>query len=245
VRAGSVLVAVALALGASTSACAGADATDGIAEPIRVWNPGPPLELAQFVRGELPGKRGEEEIEPRVTTGTSVGGPRTHVGATGYRVRGTATDDVASIAMKLEKAGSGYWVIPAGGPDENGELQWQVNLDLGASAPPGMQNLLFAALDSGGESGSQYTVDFCVQPPVPDNLNACNKTKEPPFLVISLGWDRPVDLDLRVVTPSGKIVDSKSPSTADEDESGKSDPTAEGVGIIDRDSNHGCQIDGQ
>jgi hypothetical protein len=53
-----------------------------------------------------------------------------------------------------------------------------------------------------------------------------------------------VDLDLKVVTPDGKVVDSKHPTTAPDDETGKSDPTVDGTGILDRDSNRGCVIDG-
>jgi uncharacterized protein YfaP (DUF2135 family) len=60
-------------------------------------------------------------------------------------------------------------------------------------------------------------------------------------LVIELAWDAPVDLDLRVITPSGKVVDSKHPTSADEDEDGKLDPNAEGVGVIDHDAFAHCQ----
>ena len=57
--------------------------------------------------------------------------------------------------------------------------------------------------------------------------------------MVSLVWDAPVDLDLRVVTPSGKIVDPKHPSTADAVD-GKVDPSAPGTGVIDTDALLNC-----
>jgi hypothetical protein len=56
-------------------------------------------------------------------------------------------------------------------------------------------------------------------------------------------WDTPVDLDLRVITPQGKIVDPKHPSTAVA-VNGQVDVTAKGTGIFDRDSVRGCVRDG-
>jgi uncharacterized protein YfaP (DUF2135 family) len=56
-------------------------------------------------------------------------------------------------------------------------------------------------------------------------------------------WDTPVDLDLRVITPQGKIVDAKHPSTALA-VNGQIDVTAKGTGIFDRDSVRGCIRDG-
>jgi hypothetical protein len=87
--------------------------------------------------------------------------------------------------------------------------------------------------------------NLCVKPVVPDNGNACDPTVAPPNLVIELSWDAPVDLDLRVITPSGKVVDSKHPTTAEEDEDGKVDPTAEGVGVVDHDGFAHCQAVGR
>jgi uncharacterized protein YfaP (DUF2135 family) len=63
--------------------------------------------------------------------------------------------------------------------------------------------------------------------------------------VISLAWDAPVDMDLRVVTPSGKVVDSKHPTTAVEDENGNLEPFAAGAGVIDHDAFANCIPQGQ
>jgi uncharacterized protein YfaP (DUF2135 family) len=60
---------------------------------------------------------------------------------------------------------------------------------------------------------------------------------------VSLSWDSDVDLDLRVVTPGGKIVDGKAPSTAVKDADGNLDPNAPGIGQLDVDSNANCVID--
>ena len=62
---------------------------------------------------------------------------------------------------------------------------------------------------------------------------------QPPTSVVSLVWDTPVDLDLRVITPEGKVVDPKHPSTALAVD-GHVDPTVKGTGIFDTDALRGC-----
>jgi hypothetical protein len=235
-----------LASALSLAACGGEDLSQGNGEPIRVFD----LQenLLEFVEGELPGVQSDEPVEPYLTLITPKGESVTQAGATEYGVRGRTTTDAWSVAFALEGAGSGYWLMPVGAPDlaNDDEHQWEVQLDLAKDIPVGSQKLVAIALDERGEAGSQASLPFCIKPPIPDNLNACRNTVEPPFLVLSLSWDRLVDLDLRVITPEGKQVDSKAPSTAPEDpETGRSDPTAPGTGIMDRDSNHACALDGQ
>jgi hypothetical protein len=235
-----------LGLAQALAACGGQDVSQGIGEPIRVFDRED--ELVQFVEGELPGVQSEEPIEPYLTVISPKGESITQAGATEYGVRGRTTTDAWSVALALEGAGSGYWIVPVGAPDaaNNGEFQWEAALDLAKDIPAGSQNLIAVAINERGEAGSRASLPLCIRPPVPDNLNACRNTVKPPFLVMSLSWDRLVDLDLRVITPDGKQVDSKAPSTAPKDpETGKSDPTAPGTGIIDRDSNHACALDGQ
>ena len=111
--------------------------------------------------------------------------------------------------------------------------------------PPGLHRLLFTALNAGGQSGTQTALTLCLLPEVPDNGSACDPEQAPPSLVVSLGWDAPVDLDLRVVTPSGKVVDSKHASTAEKDDQGKLDSSAPGVGVIDYDAFAACAPDGR
>ncbi|MEO6598776.1 MAG: hypothetical protein ABIQ16_02820, partial [Polyangiaceae bacterium] len=50
-------------------------------------------------------------------------------------------------------------------------------------------------------------------------------------------------LDLRVITPQGKVVDPKHPSTALA-VNGKVDPTASGTGIFDTDAGRNCVVSG-
>jgi uncharacterized protein YfaP (DUF2135 family) len=63
--------------------------------------------------------------------------------------------------------------------------------------------------------------------------------------VVSLGWSEPVDLDLRVITPSGKVVDSKHASTALENDEGDYDPSEPGTGIFEPDGFAHCHSDGR
>src|SRR5262249_21741946 len=74
-------------------------------------------------------------------------------------------------------------------------------------------------------------------------LNACDHTIPPPQAVLSLHWDTDADLDLVVITPDGKTVDPKHPTTATGTDGGVTvDPNVDGV--FDHDSNGNCVIDG-
>src|SRR5690606_5299355 len=79
------------------------------------------------------------------------------------------------------------------------------------------------------------------------NLNACDPSIPPPDAVIVLSWDADADLDLIVVTPEGKTVDARRPSTA---YAGDQRPPADllrdpRVGRLDGDSLAGCPPDGR
>jgi hypothetical protein len=78
-----------------------------------------------------------------------------------------------------------------------------------------------------------------VDTPVPDNLNICIPSRRPPAAVLSLSWDRPVDLDVVVQTPSGAIIASSGASN-EPPEAGAAATTG---GVLDRDSNRDCVID--
>ena len=99
-------------------------------------------------------------------------------------------------------------------PANNDEQLWAAVLEFSSKLPPGVQRLALAAVDAQSLSGPQRLERLCVAPRVPDNLNACDPTLAPPSLVLSLAWDRDVDLDLRVLTPDGEFVEPKSPTTA-------------------------------
>jgi hypothetical protein len=235
-------------------ACSGETLTAGSTEPLRVYD----LLLkedAQFKAGKLPGQRpltsqqisaGAKPSRPSVTSLVSANGV-TFAGATGKQFTGRVSPDAAAIGVRFASAGAGYWLFPAGSPDplNGGELAFSAGLDVAPGAPTGSQHLLFVAFDQRGRAGTQFDEELCIAPAIPDNLNACRPTIEPPALVISLSWGAPVDLDLEVVTPDGKLIDPKHPSTVPSDgDAGIPAPLPDDAGVLDRDSNAGCAIDG-
>jgi hypothetical protein len=237
------LVALTLPL----AACGGEPVTRGLTEPISV-------ESAQFVEGELPGRAafsdeelidGAKPVPPNVTS-YDLANQLVLPGEPSKDVRGRTTTDALAVGIRLEGEGNGYWLVPTrlADPVNQGELGWDVRAAFNPNLTPGPKRLLLAAIGEDGQSGTQTAVNICVANPIADNNNVCDPKRPPPELVISLAWDTPVDLDLRVVTPEGKIVDAKHPSTALADEAGNVDPRAPGTGIIDRDSNAGCRVDG-
>jgi hypothetical protein len=232
-------------------ACGGQDPTIGLEEPFRVQS-------AQFIEGALPGlppvADGSEPVTPRVTGYSGV--PLVRAGERARGAGGTVSPDSASVAVRFADIGSGYWVRPVTALDlegGSGGFVWQLSLDFAPAAPPGLHPLRLAAVGPDGRSGNQVETEVCIAPRIPDKRrsvsvlsrgNACNPAEPPPALVVSLGWDAPVDLDLVVVTPEGKRVSSKRPTTATPDQNGNVDPNAPGVGVLDHDANEGCTVDG-
>ena len=245
---------VAALFGAVSAACSGETLTAGADEPIRVYDV-LLKEAAQWRPGKLPGSRpltteqvaaGTRPVSPSITSLPAQNGV-TVAGATGKVFTGRASPTAAAVGIQLAGAGSGYWVVPVGAADpmNDGELQFGVTLDVSDGAPVGSQHLLFVALDERGRAGTKFDQPLCIGPAIPDNLNACRPTIAPPTLVVSLAWDAPVDLDLQLVTPEGKLVDAKHPSTASSSgDAGIPSPLPVDVGILDRDSNAGCVFDG-
>jgi hypothetical protein len=236
-----LLLAALVALG-----CDGESLTRGLTEPIRI-------DGAQFIEGDLPGIAADSEAAkaesvgdlPSVVSFSSL--TIVPPGAIDRGISGTATRGTESVGVRFPDLGGGYWVLPTTNADlftEN-ELAWGGLASYARQPEAGKHRLLAVAIDGKGRAGIQTGLDVCLLPEVPDNGNVCDPFKDPPKLVISLGWNTLVDLDLRVVTPDGKIVDAKHPSTALAGEDGKVDPTAEGTGQILSDSNAGCQLDGQ
>jgi len=224
--------------------CSGEETTAGFGEPLRVEN-------AQFRKGELPGlsaltpqeiNDGVKPTEPSIAS-VGIGNNIVAADTPSRTIRGQASADSVAVGVRVAQAGSGYWLVPTGNLDplSPGVIEWSMNAAFDPALSPGLHQLSFAAIDAEGKSGTQGELKVCITRAVPDNGNACDPRVSPPNLVVELSWDAPVDLDLRVVTPSGKVVDSKHPTTADEDEAGKVDPTAEGVGVIDRDAGAHCQ----
>jgi hypothetical protein len=236
------LLGLALALG-----CSGEATTEGLDQPITVLD-------AQFFEAKLPGlpplttdevNAGVMPISPSVSS-VSLANSLIPIGEPSRALSGRASLDALAVAARFADAGSGYWLVPTSSADvvNSGELEWRMRAAFGQSIEPGLHQLLFAALDARGRSGTQAAINLCLTPEVPDNANACDRTVSPPALVISLSWDALVDLDLRVITPTGKVVDSKHPSTADEDADGKLALDAPGIGFIDHDGVSHCNPTG-
>lgn len=234
-------------LGASlvliTLACSGEQRTAGFNQPVR-------LENASFRDGELPGlppldaaqvNAGVHPTAPAITS-ISLASSSIPLGETGRAISGRASLGAAAVGVRLLDAGSGYWLVPTGSADviNEGEVEWRLQAAFSAEGRSGLQRLRFAAIDADGRSGTQGELQLCLLPEVPDGGNACDPKTAPPALVVSLAWDAPVDLDLRVVAPDGRVADPKHPSLAPEDSHGKLDLKAPGVGSFDRDAFSDC-----
>jgi hypothetical protein len=236
-------------------ACSGALAcgeevlTAGFEEPLRV-------ESAQFIAGALPGSA---PVSGAQSSTPSTGAPSgVSLVKAGQRVRanGTATHDAASVGIRFAGLGSGYWVRPLSVPDlesTDGGFTWDLNIDFATDLSAGLHTLLLAGIGANGQAGTQRAVEICVQPTIPDRLsttsvllrgNRCDPKQQPPALVVSLGWDSAVDLDLQVVTPAGERLDAKRPTNAVIANDGEIDASIPGTGRIDADANANCVSDG-
>ncbi|UJR81751.1 hypothetical protein [Sandaracinus amylolyticus] len=224
-------------------ACTGEVSPLGVEEPIAVQG-------AELRRGhDLPGAA-ELEEGPRVTAIESTGGIWAQ-GQLDRTLQGRASEETWAIGLEIVGLGSGYWSLPVGALDPAfpGERVWSVELDVSGGLPPGLHTLRVVAIDESGRGGAWSELDVCVTDPrVADNFNACDPTLPPPAGVVALTWDDDVDLDLVVVTPDGKTVDARHPTTALADDSGRippevlRDPT---VGRLDGDSLAACEPDGR
>lgn len=240
--------ALALVSAVSTVGCGEQVLTQGLEEPIAIRD-------AQFIEEELPGtpplslEEREEGAEPTLPSALSVATPVSNIrpGIAGVPYTGVTSTDAVAVGVKLEGHGSGYWLLPVGAPDlaQGGLLWFSYLVDFHRSAPVGRQRLLFAAVDKDGKSGTQHAASVCIGSEVPDNGNACDPTREPPGVVVSLWWDNAVDLDLRVVAPNGLTIQSKSPANATPRPGAPVDKNAPGIGVLDYDSNRDCVIDGR
>lgn len=228
--------------------CSSEVVTTGLTEPVRIPE-------GQFREGQLPGLppltvdevNAGVEPEPPFVFSLNLSTPVVHSREAGRGFSGLASRGSGAIGVQLAELGKGYWLLPTGGADpESGDaVEWQFRATFGESLPPGLRQLLLAAFDEEGRAGTQVGLTLCFLPEIPDNGNACDPTRDPPHTIVSLAWDAPVDLDLRVVTPSGKVVTPKHPSTAEPDDEGEVDPTAEGVGNLDFDSFANCAENGR
>lgn len=226
----------------------GTSAPIGLFEPIRVRD-------AFFKPGALPGS---VRLDGGVEIPDGGGGLRiTSIELTGLAPQGSAERVLAgrvspgavALGVRLAGSGTGYWVLPVGAPDPaNGnEPTWRISVDLSDQAPSGNQNLQLVPIDANGAGGEISEYQLCVASALPDNLASCGSRRAPPSHVWTLEWDGAADLDLVIVTPSGKTVSAKRPTTAVAPDGGSigrdqlSDPN---TGRIELDSLAFCHDDG-
>jgi hypothetical protein len=230
----------------SACGCSSQPLTAGLGEPVRVRYG--LTQNAQFRSGNLPGSpplTSQEALSGVLPNAPSlslnVAGSVAREADAGFNVSGVTSGEAVAVGIRFLDLGSGYWVLPVAGrdPTKPGTYTWAATLDFGGDIPPGFHRLAAVAIDASGHGGSQTESALCIASDIPDNLSACSPGVAPPATVVSLAWDAPVDLDLRVLTPSGKIVDPKHPSTADA-VNGKVDPSAPGTGLIDTDAERDC-----
>lgn len=219
--------------------CTGVSADLGLDEPLRVSN-------ARFVEGALPGIAPDAAgtATPAITN-VELANAVIRIGQANKNLAGRASTDAVAVAVALTGLGTGYWVSTLGPPDplEGNELTWKLDTSIGWDVPLGPSSIDIVAIDATGNAGKQYRVATCVRPDLIDS-SACDAALSPPDTVIALSWDTNVDLDLVVRTPQGKLVSSAAPSTiAHPPPITQDELAAEGVGILDRDSNGGCRID--
>jgi hypothetical protein len=231
---------------ATLVSCSQIASQTGLDEPIIV-------ESGTFFQGALPGTPapdggavpdGGPQVPDIETSSATI-----IQGEVGHNFTGHLSPESYSVAVAFQDAGSGYWVVPAQGPDATDDnlLAFNFNADFSQNAPLGLQNLLFTAMDGAGQAGEQQSLEVCVVPDYPDNYNVCFPKRKPPAAIVSLVWDSNADLDLVLKTPDGKWVNPKHPTTADPtgtsggvSDAGLATPT---LGSIDRDSNGNCVED--
>lgn len=260
-----VLAGAALAVASSLCAFAGCDGTEnvneGLEEPIRVRS-------ATFRHGALPGSpprvadagTGTPAPEPAPTMDggvpdaappdglrvTSIDALNSIIypGESGKKLAGQATGNTAAVGVRFPDMGTGYWSFQVDVPDPQapGQVTWDALCDFGRDLTPGIHQLRFVSFDANGAPGEQKDLKVCI-PSLTNKLHPCSPKAAVPAAMIELVWDRNVDLDLRVTTPSGKVIGPKRPSTAKPDEDGGVTVDPKKDGVLDRDANGGCVID--
>jgi len=202
--------------------CSSESAGSGLGEPMRVSN-------GQFFSGSFPAAHpGGPEVSQLNIRNTEF-----LAGTPSKSVSGVAAAGAQSIALSLQDLSSGYWIVPVGAPDPQtpGSFVWGASCDFSRDLPAGFQNLLLAASDEQGNFGPRTTQKLNIKSLMPTG-----------HVVAALTWGVDADLDLHVVSPSGKELSSKHPNTIGSDESGMPLP---GSGLLDRDSLAGCVPDGE
>lgn len=217
--------------------CFDTNYNSGTFEPITVRD-------ATFFEGAIP--EDPDALSPAIVYAAGVNNVITQ-GKGNVSYSGLATTDAYSVAVAFPTVGTGYWVVPVEGVDvtQDDDYIFHTVLDFTPEVPYGIQTLSFVAFDEEGYVGPRYDTQVCILAESSDgNLSACSDEVTPQNAVISLSWDTNVDLDLVVVTPEGKVVNSKSPTTIVADGKIESEQIEDpSTGTLSRDSNKNCAID--
>ena len=220
-RALSVIAASLLAyaaVGCSDSVAA----NSGANEPLTVSN-------GQFFEGAFP----SDEGGPAITSTSNYRSSIIPAGTVAKSIGGNAEASALSVAVALAGMGAGYWVAPVGLPDpELNQMTWRVICNFAQDLPAGPQRLLFAAANREGQWGAQRFLDVASTPWLPEG-----------HVVASLSWGNDADVDIHIISPSGKELDPKHlNTTAIDKDTMKPLP---GGGQLDRDSVANCVPDGR
>ncbi|TPV95146.1 MAG: hypothetical protein B7733_11555 [Myxococcales bacterium FL481] len=185
---------------------------------------------AQIVRGGL----GPDEGGPAVT---ALLRPQPEVSRGEGTVAIKGRLGPGGVALHLHAEGDDkHWIVLPGGfdfvvPDE---LLWDSVLEFSHAIATEQVDVSVQAADKRGRLGPVTRTQFAVRPDVP-----------PARLLISLGWDAPVDLDLIVETPDGTRIGAKNINSYEPPDAGTVPPPdawRQG-GWLDRDTNKDCRLD--
>ncbi|MEM6296190.1 MAG: hypothetical protein AAGA54_33265, partial [Myxococcota bacterium] len=184
---------------------------------------------AQLQRGELLEPQGGPDVTQVLT-------PQLGVRRGDATVKLGGRLGVDGVSLLVHAVGDeDHWQVAPDGFDFviSDELLWDAQLEFShAIATPQLQVEL-QAVDADGRPGEVTTATFDLLEDVPASQ-----------LLVSLGWDAPVDLDLHVELPSGVVVGSKN-TNAFEPVPGMITPPDGATlgGYHDFDSNQQCGLD--
>lgn len=185
----------------------------------------------QFFQGAMP-----SATDGPMVSGVDSVNNTIRIGQGQKAISGRLPKGASSVAVGFE-GDVGYWVLPAtvADPLVIGGLTFSGTASFSTRLTPGKHTLDFRAIDDAGKFGPTNPLVLTAQAAVPDG-----------DLVISLSWDTQADLDLHVVGPDGIEVWSRKISTYKPPSGEDPDPAKEALaGVLDRDSNNQCVIDGR
>jgi hypothetical protein len=154
-------------------------------------------------------------------------------GYVGKSFSGVLEENSVAAAIALE-GDVGYFSVDAKPPGAENPTApiFETALSFSRDVAMGEHRLLVWAIDAQGQLGSMATTSFTLlESEVPDS-----------DLAIRLTWDTNADLDLSVEIPNGIVISSANPSSA-VTAPGQA-PEINQTGLLDRDSNKDCDIDG-